>query len=248
MDAGDSLGNRQRLHTCDHMLDESLTPRSPCARCSTCTVQQLADGDDADRAILVADKGLERSCAPFPLPVDQEPRVDQDGQEFSGGRPASRRISRRSSANSSSTGGADASSSRNRAAGSSRGLGGAISATGAPARVTSISSPAATRLKTAEKFRATSVAVNRATKRRYQINLIVCFRTSSTSPRNDRRQTGRLRSRKEPCVVCDEPPEGRSERLGRGEMNRVEGPELRRPDATRRIENRVIDCNEVESR
>jgi hypothetical protein len=162
MDAGHGLGDRQRLHPRDHMLDESLAPRSPGAGCSVCTVEQLADGDDANRAIFVADKCLERSCAPFPLPLDQETGVDQDGQGFSGIRPASRRICLRSSANFSSTGGADASNSRNRAAGSSLGLGGAISATGAPARVTSISSPAATRFNTSEKFRATSVAVNRA--------------------------------------------------------------------------------------
>ena len=31
-------------------------------------------------------------------------------------------------------------------------------------------------------------------------------------------------------------------------MNRVECSEVRRPDATRRIENGVIDCNQVESR
>ncbi len=47
-----------------------------------------------------------------------------------------------------------------------------MSATGAPLRTTSISSPAATRFKRAEKLRAASVAVIRVTLRQYQINLI----------------------------------------------------------------------------
>ena len=134
-------------------------------------VQQLADGDDADRTILWANEQLERRCRLLPLPVDQEVGVDQDGQELSVG-PTDFRIARRSSANSSSTGGAEASSSRNRAAESSRTLGGASTATGAPARVTSISSPAATRFSTSEKRRATSVALRRATILVYQINMI----------------------------------------------------------------------------
>lgn len=47
-----------------------------------------------------------------------------------------------------------------------------MTATGAPLRVTSTTSPEATRLSTAEKLRAASVAVMRVTARSYQINQI----------------------------------------------------------------------------
>jgi hypothetical protein len=163
MHAGDSLCDRNRLQPSDHVLDECLTPGAGGTSRPMHPVQELTDGDHADRTILVANQHLERRGAPFALPLDQEPCIDQDGQGLSGIRPASRRRRRRSSANASSTGGAEARSSRNRAAGRSLGLGGAINATGAPARVTSISSPAATRFSTSEKLRATSVAVNRVT-------------------------------------------------------------------------------------
>ncbi len=63
-------------------------------------------------------------------------------------------------------------SSLNRSAEISVDLGAEITATAAPLRVTSISSPLATRLRTSEKLRAASVAVIRVTHKEYQINLI----------------------------------------------------------------------------
>src|SRR5439155_25576499 len=94
-----------------------------------------------------------------------------DGQGLSGG-PTSARISRRSVANASSGVGPVASSSRKRSALIRRSLGDVITATGAPARVISNSSPAATRFRSSEKRRAASVAESRVTLRDYQINLI----------------------------------------------------------------------------
>ena len=162
MDAGDRLGDRQRLKAGEHVFDES-SPACPARTCGTVdAVEQLADCDNADRTLLTTDKGFERGGLLLSLPLDQEIRVDQDGQESSGTSPASRRIRRRSPAKSSSTGGAEAISSPNRSAESSRFFGGLITATGAPPRVTSISSPSATRFNTSEKRRATSVALSRA--------------------------------------------------------------------------------------
>ena len=96
--------------------------------------------------------------------------------------PAPVRIARRSTAKSSSIDGAAASNSRNRLASISRTRGGEITATGAPARVTSISSPAATRLRTSEKRRATSVALSLATASGYQINQIFFVTFLASSP------------------------------------------------------------------
>lgn len=132
-------------------------------------VQQLADGDDADRVLLVRDERFELPRTGLPLPIDQQVGVDQDGQGASGA-PTESRIARASATKSSSTGGAEASSSRNLSAERSRALGGEMTATGAPARVTSISSPAATRFRTSEKRRATSVALNRVMPRWYLRN------------------------------------------------------------------------------
>ena len=84
-----------------------------------------------------------------------------------------------SSANSASGAGADAINSRNRSAEISRDFGGEITATAAPLRVTSISSPFATRLSSSEKLRAASVAVILVTTEEYQINLITLARAAS---------------------------------------------------------------------
>lgn len=151
------------------MLDESAPPRPPGDSGAVDALQQLADGDDADRALLVADESLDRRT--LALVRDEQVGVDQDGQGLSGG-PTSSRMARTSSAKSRSTGGAVSSNSRKRAAPISRSVGGEITATGAPARVISISSPAATRFRTSEKRRAASVALRRATEGVYQINQI----------------------------------------------------------------------------
>lgn len=164
MDARDRLRDRHRLEPCEDMLDERPAPIATGAGGSVHAVQQLADGDDADRALLGTDETLECGAKLVSLPLDQQVGVDQNGQELSGG-AVDPRIARASSAKSSSTGGAVASSSRKRSGESSRAFGGVITATGAPARVTSISSPAATRFRTSEKRRATSVALNRTTSR-----------------------------------------------------------------------------------
>ncbi|HZQ64777.1 MAG TPA: hypothetical protein VFA66_06090 [Gaiellaceae bacterium] len=158
--ARDRFGDRNRLETREHMLDERAPSIPTRARRTMHPVQQLADRDHADRSFLRADKCLECRAGLVALPLDQEVGVDQDGQELSGG-AVDLRIARTSSTKSASTGGADASSSRNRSGDSNRAFGGMITATGAPARVTSISSPPATRFRTSEKRRATSVALRR---------------------------------------------------------------------------------------
>jgi hypothetical protein len=178
--ARDRLGDRHWLESCENVLDERSPSISTGARGPVHTVQELADGDHADRALLRADESLEVCTKLVPLPLNQEAGVDQDGQELSGG-AVDRRIARASSAKSSSTDGADASSSRKRSGESSLAFGGVITATGAPARVTSISSPDMTRFNTSEKRLATSVALSRATRRGYQINLTLDRLTFSRS-------------------------------------------------------------------
>lgn len=172
VDARDGFGDRDRFESGQQMLDE-CTPSCPLrSRRPMYAVEQLADRDHADGALLVPNEQLECGGSLASLPLDQQTCVDQDGQGLSGAVPASRRIRRTSSANSSSTGGAVARSSRTRAAETRRTRGGVITATGAPARVTSISSPWAMRFNTSEKLRATSVAVRRTMPSGYPINLI----------------------------------------------------------------------------
>src|SRR6266540_1544635 len=150
------------------MLDECSTLRADRAVRAVNTVQELAHGDDADRRLLF-DRSRLRGAS---LAPDKDPRVDQDGQELSAG-PMRDLISRSSAAKSLSTGGADPSSSRSRSGERRRDLGCPITAIVVPFRVTSISSPSATRLRIAEKLRAVSVALSRAIFRPYQINQIV---------------------------------------------------------------------------
>jgi hypothetical protein len=130
-------------------------------------VEELADCDDADRPVFVAGERIDRLSAA--LTVDEDTGVDQDGQGLSGG-PSSIRARRTSSSKSRSTGGAVATIARKCSLDTSRVFGGPITATVAPLRVTSISSPRETRFRILEKFRATSVAVKRATIELYQIN------------------------------------------------------------------------------
>ena len=59
MDARDRLRDRHRLEPCEDMLDERPAPIATGAGGSVHAVQQLADGDDADRALLGADETLE---------------------------------------------------------------------------------------------------------------------------------------------------------------------------------------------
>jgi hypothetical protein len=117
VDSRDRPSDRQWVERGDHMLDEGAPPRPPVAAGPMYAVEELADRDHADGPLLVADQLI----SPIDLATlasDKEIRVDQDAQEPSGG-PVSARIRRRSAANSSSIGGADSSSSRNRAGGRS---------------------------------------------------------------------------------------------------------------------------------
>lgn len=159
MNAGDRLRDGYGLEAREDVLDEGAPASSHGSGRSMDSVQQLAHRDDADRALLLRGDPVESVRPPFSL--DQDVRVDQDGQELSTG-PASARIARRSFTKSSSTGGADRMSSRKRSAESSRTLGGPMTATVAPLRVISISSPAVARFRRSEKLRAASVAVSRA--------------------------------------------------------------------------------------
>lgn len=151
------------------MLDERPPPGADPSACTQHSMQKLAHGDDADRAFLVINKRLEHFGRLGSLEVDQQVGVDQQGHG-SRGAPALVRSARTSSAKSPSGRGALAISSRKRSAETTRALGGPITATGAPLRMTSTSSPEATRLRTSEKLRATCVAVIRDTHKSYQIN------------------------------------------------------------------------------
>jgi hypothetical protein len=114
MHSRDRLGDRQSLEACEEMLDEGAPVSSPPAGRTVHAVEQLADRDNADGALLVAYKVLEHPRL-VSLPLDENVCVDQNGQASSGG-PTERRIARTSSAKSSSTGGADRISSLNRSA------------------------------------------------------------------------------------------------------------------------------------
>jgi hypothetical protein len=150
------------------VLDERSAPRADRALRAVDAVQQLADGDDADRAILVVQR---RSTSDVASPrSDQQVGVDQEGYG-SPGAPTLSRAAATSAANPSSGRGAPAISARKRSAESMRARGGAITATGAPLRVTSTTSPEATRLSTFEKQRAASVAVMRVIGPAYEIHL-----------------------------------------------------------------------------
>jgi hypothetical protein len=114
------------------------------------SVQEFADDDDTDRALLISNERLDLLRSNTALAVDEEVGVDQDGQALSRG-PTEFLSSRRSSAKRVSTGGADAIKSRNRSAARKRTRQGASTAIGAPLRVISISSPSATRFRMSEK-------------------------------------------------------------------------------------------------
>lgn len=113
-------------------------------------------------------------------------------------------------ANAASGAGAAAISSRKRSAEITRDTGGEIKATAAPLRVTSISSPFATRLSSSEKLRAASVAVIRVTRAEYQINLIdivrPCFVLTRSIPRAPTRD---LRCADSATSAESTPPRGR---------------------------------------
>lgn len=164
VNARDRLRDRHRLDPGEDVLDERASARAAGTRCAVHTMEQFAHRNDADRSRLVPGGRFERAGVLGALPVDEDIGVDQDGQVPSGA-AISFLMSLTSSAKSSSTGGALAISSRKRSAGSRATFGGPMTAIGAPPRVISTSSPAATRFNNSEKERAASVAVNRVTPR-----------------------------------------------------------------------------------
>ena len=162
MDTRNRLGDRDRIERGQDVLDEGAPAISASTRRAMHPMKELADRDNADRALFVPDKRFEPLYVGVPLPLDQQVGVDQDGQAPSGGATVLR-AARTSSTKSSSTLGAFRISSRKRSGETARAFAGLITATGAPERTTSISSPPATRLSTSEKRRATSVALSLVT-------------------------------------------------------------------------------------
>jgi hypothetical protein len=132
MNARDRLGDRHGFDLGEQALDERLSARPARPGRSVHPVQELTDGDHADRPILVAYKSLDDLYAS--LLLDKEVGVDQEGQWLSGA-PASRRIRRRSTANWSSTGGRERKISPRRCPGRSLIRGGVRTAISAPLRV-----------------------------------------------------------------------------------------------------------------
>jgi hypothetical protein len=171
VDASDRIGDRDGAPAGEEMLNKRASAGAAGSRGAMDAMEEFADRDHADRAVLLAEHALDRGGADTSVEIDQQIGVDQDGHGLSAGLTDSRAA--RTSAEKSSSGfGALAIRSRNLDADTSWALGGAINATGAPPRVTSISSPAATRLSTTENLRAASVAVIRDTSGAYQINLM----------------------------------------------------------------------------
>jgi hypothetical protein len=171
VNASDLLGDLKRPHPGEQMLDECAATRALRAFGAVDAVQEFTDRDHTDRAVLLTDGAINLRISDATLEVDQQPGVDQDGHGSSGA-ATDFRIASTSPWNSSSGIGAAAINSRKRAADISLPLGGEITATDAPLRVISISSPSATLFSTSEKLRAASVAVIRVTAPDYQINLI----------------------------------------------------------------------------
>ena len=97
VNACDGLGDRNWLEPGEQVLDECPSACLIRACRSMHPVQQLADCDDADGTLLVADEGLDCDGGLSALPFDQQARIDQDGQGLSGTAPASRGMRRMSS-------------------------------------------------------------------------------------------------------------------------------------------------------
>lgn len=160
VNARDLLGDFDRTHPSEHMLDECTPTRTLRSARSIDAVKELADRDDTDRTVFLTDRVLDLRISDAALEVDKHVGIDQDGHASSGG-PTDSRAARTSSRKPSSGDGAVAISSRNRSGESNRDFGGEITATAEPLLTTSISSPRATLLSTSEKLRAASVAVIR---------------------------------------------------------------------------------------
>ena len=112
-----------RSHPGRNVLDERSASRVLRARRTVHAVQQFADRDDADRAVLVSDCVLDLRIGDTAFEICQHVGVDQDRHASSGG-PTDSRAARMSRANSASTAGAVAISSRKRSAAISRDFGG----------------------------------------------------------------------------------------------------------------------------
>lgn len=80
--AGNGLGNRDRFGPGNHLLDERPPAAAALSDCTKDPVQELADGDDADRPVLVTDQFLNRPRRA--LVLDEQIRVDQDCQGSAG--------------------------------------------------------------------------------------------------------------------------------------------------------------------
>jgi hypothetical protein len=168
MDPRYRLGDGDGLEPAEEMLHEGTPLRPACSPRPENTVEQLAHGDDADAAFLVAEELVDLGSTDPTFEIDQKVGVDQEGHGSPGG-PVAFRRERISAASSGSGRGPWTTSSRNRSAERRRPRGGPITATGAPFRVISISSPAATRVRMSEKLRAASVAVILDMRGGYQI-------------------------------------------------------------------------------
>jgi hypothetical protein len=78
----DRARDGDRLGSSDELLDERSSASTTYAAGAKDAVQELADRDDADRPVLLADQLLDRPSGP--LVLDEQVGVDQDGQGSSG--------------------------------------------------------------------------------------------------------------------------------------------------------------------
>jgi hypothetical protein len=82
MQASDRSRDRDRFGTRDELLDECSPAGATHPPGAEDAVQELTDGDDADRPFLVSNEILEWPSRP--LVLDEQVRVDQDCQGSSG--------------------------------------------------------------------------------------------------------------------------------------------------------------------
>jgi hypothetical protein len=79
VNASDLLGDLERPHPGEQMLDECTATRATRTFGAVDAVQEFADGDHTDRTVLLTYGAVNLRVSDAALEVDQQPGVDQDG-------------------------------------------------------------------------------------------------------------------------------------------------------------------------
>src|SRR5205823_13532572 len=125
VNTSDGLRDRNWVERAEDRFRERAAPHALGALRPVDAVQELANSNDANGQLLGSECPMEFTARA--LELDEDPGVDYERQGSSGG-PTSARIRRRSSANSSSTGGSERISSRKRSGATRRALAGPMTA------------------------------------------------------------------------------------------------------------------------